>query len=148
MVKDIHDWVKKVEAARPAMILMAMQMQQPNVVVELHAKLKRLCRAIPFVATFTYENGAKTSIFFQLMSDQTDSDVVITHMTTLPESSCRYGFGSKTVQALLAWSKENNLHEIRATQVGDSASQGFWEKNGFVKCLYPDPLCKDYVYKW
>jgi GNAT superfamily N-acetyltransferase len=145
MSNDIDDWIKRVDAVRPAMIDVAMRLRQPGVIVGRNVRLQGLCDSIPFVATFLYDGGVKVTICFQFMDRQTKSDVVITNMTTLPREARSHGFGSRAVQTFLEWAKENNLHEIRATQAGDPDSHRFWLKNGFVQAPDPNP-CRDCVF--
>ena len=147
MSKDTHEWVRKVDQNRVAMVELVRQLARPGVIVGCNHRLRRVCNVVPFFALFLNDLSAETHIFFQLMDWQTNSDVVITNMTTLPKEKCRHGFGSDAVRIFLEWARENDLHEIRATQVGDSDSQRFWEKNGFVRCAEPNP-CGDYVYRW
>lgn len=82
-----------------------------------------------------------------LLHDETGSDVVITNMTTLPvagkEDMTHKGYGSKTIYSIIEWAKSQNLHEIRATQVGDHVKD-FWIKNDFTLVPEPNPT-KDYV---
>lgn len=145
MTKDLHEWIHLVAAARPEMLEMAMRLEQKGVTVTQDVTRIRCVDAISLVAAFIFD-VATTRILFKLMDYQTKSDVVITNMTTLPATACSRGFGTKAIQTLLGWARENNLHEIRATQVGDPDSQRFWEKNGFVLCPEPNP-CGDYVYR-
>ncbi|MCE9643542.1 MAG: GNAT family N-acetyltransferase [Candidatus Andersenbacteria bacterium] len=147
MAKDIHEWVRKVDDSRLAAIELVLRLQGEGVIVGLNRRLGRVSNVIPFTAMFLHGVEAETNIFFQLLDWQTDSDVVITNITTLPDLKRGYGFGSIAVQKLICWARENNLHEIRATQVGDRNSQRFWEKNGFIRCSDPNP-CGDYVYRW
>lgn len=146
MAKDIHGWIARVDAARPAMIELAATLQQPDITVQQNVQLRNLCSAIPFIAMFAFEDDVTVHIFFQFMDHQTDSDVVITNMTTLHENTRSNGFGSKAMQLFLAWAKQHNLHEIRAAQVADPRSQRFWIRNGFTKDTNPNP-CTDFLYQ-
>lgn len=96
-----------------------------------------------YIATIPFESGIVVTIRFCLEDWQTDSDVVITNMTTLPDTKIRKGFGRKGLAHILNWARRHRLTEIRATQVRED-NRGFWEKNGFT--LYPEPNpCKDLV---
>ncbi len=79
------------------------------------------------------ENEVVVNIWFELKDWQTDSDVVITNMTTLPDDKKGGGFGSKALGLILEWAEKNNLKEIRATQISNDRSASFWENNGFKK---------------
>ncbi len=81
------------------------------------------------------------------MDHQTDSDVVIENITTLPDDKKRHGFGSKAIAKILQWATDRGLKEIRATQVAGEINKNFWEKNGFVLQKEPNP-CRDFVYSF
>ncbi|MBI3952811.1 MAG: hypothetical protein HY336_02545 [Candidatus Doudnabacteria bacterium] len=82
-----------------------------------------------YVLTFPFEGG-KTTIRIAL-KDQS-GDLVITNMTTLPDSKKGKGHGSDALGRVLAWANEHGLQSIRATQV-QKESENFWAKNGFEK---------------
>lgn len=84
-----------------------------------------------------------TTVRITLKDHQTDSDVVITNMTTLPEDRRGQGFGSKAITKILQWAADNHLREVRATQVAQY-NESFWSKNGFTKDEEPNP-CNDFV---
>lgn len=90
-----------------------------------------------YVATFDFES-AVTTIRFILNDRQTGADVVITHMTTLPDNEQGKGWGSKAVKTILRWTKANGLTNIQADQVQEE-NESFWNKNGFVKSPEPNP---------
>jgi predicted GNAT family N-acyltransferase len=83
------------------------------------------------IVQFNFEQNTVVTIRL-LFHDQTNSDVVITNMTTLPEEQKGKGFGSRAIKEILRWAQDNKLTEVRATQV-ESANEKFWIKNGFVK---------------
>lgn len=147
MAKDIHEWVRNVEENCSRMVELASRLRQPGVIVGYNYRMRKVCNIVPFSVLFLHDTTAETNIFFHLMDWQTDSDVVITNMTTLPSEKCGEGFGSKALEIFISWARENNLHEIRATQVSSSRSKYFWEKNEFTRCADPNP-CGDYVYRW
>jgi RimJ/RimL family protein N-acetyltransferase len=105
----------------------------------------RQVNSLPYVAMFEFPDRAITRVFFNLKDEQAKSDIVITNLTTLPESARGNGFASQAIQLVLAWAKEQRLNEVRATQVGNEDARGFWTKNGFIRCPDPNP-CGDYVY--
>lgn len=90
-----------------------------------------------YVATFDFESVV-TTIRFILNDRQTGADVVITHMTTLPDNEQGKGWGSKAVKTILRWAKANKLSNIQADQV-QIESESFWTANGFVKSPEPNP---------
>lgn len=97
-----------------------------------------------YIVKFSFKEGATTTLRISL-SDSSGADLVITNMTTLPDSQKHRGFGSNAVQQLLQWAKSNNLKNVRAVQVQDS-SEKFWIRNGFIRDKEPNE-CNDFVYK-
>ena len=95
------------------------------------------------VIKFPFENGVST--LRVLFKDVSGADMVITNITTLPDSSETKGYGSEALQKVLAWAKENNLLNIKAVQV-QKESEGFWEKNGFTKDE-GENVCNDFTYR-
>lgn len=93
--------------------------------------------------TFAFGEGVTTIRI--LLNDYSGADLVITNITTLPESQTGQGYGSKAIQQLLLWAKENDFNDIRAVQVQEP-SEGFWLKNGFAKDKEPNG-CNDFVYQ-
>lgn len=96
-----------------------------------------------YIIQFPFENGVTTIRI--VFADPSGADLVITNMTTLPDEKKGQGFGSKAIQQLLSWAKENNLTRIRAVQV-EEHNESFWGKNGFVKDEEPNPS-NDFIYK-
>lgn len=98
---------------------------------------------------FAFKDGVEVHVRI-LLNDETGSDVVITNMTTSKVDGnndvTRKGYGSKAVSAIIRWGRLQNLHEIRATQVGDHVRE-FWLKNGFTEILGSN-VTKDYVYRF
>jgi hypothetical protein len=83
-----------------------------------------------------------------LFHDESGSDIVITNMTTLESEGTNdvthKGYGSKVISSIIDWAREQNMHEIRATQVSNHVEE-FWIKNGFNKIPEPNPT-NDYLY--
>lgn len=96
-----------------------------------------------YIIQFNFEEGNSKTTLRILFNDRTGSDVVITNMTSLPET--RKGFGSNAIKILLEWARANNLNEVRATQV-QSEIEEFWTKNGFTKDKEPNS-CNDFIYR-
>ncbi|OIO51120.1 hypothetical protein COZ83_02060 [Candidatus Kaiserbacteria bacterium CG_4_8_14_3_um_filter_50_23] len=92
--------------------------------------------------TFSYEDAVVTIRI--ALNDYGGADVIITNMTTLPDSQKDMGFGSKALQSVLSWAA-NNFKDIRAVQVQEP-SENFWIKNGFTKCEDPNPT-NDFIYR-
>jgi GNAT superfamily N-acetyltransferase len=95
------------------------------------------------IVSFNFEQNTVVTIRL-LFHDKTGSGVVITNMTALPEGQKGKGFGSRAVQSILEWARNNNLNEVRATQV-EPENEKFWVKNGFIKDEKPNPS-NDFVY--
>ncbi len=143
MNERLKAWIARIDAARGEMNALAMQLEQYGATVEIVKT--NIVGEIPYRATFvSSKHGAVTTVKILLMDHQTDSEVVITHLTTLPADKCGQGFGSKAIQSIVRWATDNKLNEIRATQVSGTVGI-FWGKNGFVKCPHPNP-CGDYLY--
>lgn len=96
------------------------------------------------IVQFNFEQNTIVTIRL-LFHDKTNSDVVITNMTTLPKEQKGKGFGSRAVQNILQWAQDNKLNEVRATQV-ESENESFWVENGFTKCKEPNPS-NDFIYR-
>jgi GNAT superfamily N-acetyltransferase len=108
---------------------------------------RRNVGAFAYKTQFPFEEeGGVVSIFLSLKDWQTDSDVVITNMTTLPDSRKGKGLGSRALKYILDWAAENNLNEVRATQVGQDQAENFWVKNGFLKVEGNNPT-RDFIYR-
>ncbi len=84
-----------------------------------------------YILRFNSEN-AKITIRVVLNDKQSGADLIITNMTTLPESERGKGLGSVVVGKLLEWATKNGLSNIQAVQV-QSDSERFWISNGFEK---------------
>lgn len=141
-MKDIHDWIIHVEAVRSEMDSLAKRLEEYGAMVVP-------CQTstvgdLPYVARFQFQD-AVTTVYFLLKDHQTESDVVITNMTTLPIEHRSDGYGSKALQLVLKWATANGLTEVRGTQVHNDRSESFLERNGFKKYPKPNP-CNDFVY--
>ena len=94
------------------------------------------------IFTFPFEGG-KTTIRIAVNDEQSGADLIITNMTTLPDSMKRKGYGSKALTELLKWVILNGLQDIQAVQV-QRESEAFWIKNGFRKI---GNITNDFQYK-
>lgn len=97
-----------------------------------------------YVLSFDF-GEAVTTMRIGLRDLESNADLLITAMTTLPENETGKGWGSRAIEILLRWAKANNLTDILAVQVQDAA-EGFWQKNGFEKIPEPNPT-NDFVYR-
>ena len=132
--------IKEIEALEPQKNALVALLQNYGAKT-LPKKEPHILGALPYVAQFLFEGSGMVTIYFCLMDWQTDSDVVITNMTSFPQIS---GYGKRAITNLLQWARDNSLKEVRATQVHES-NEGFWLKNGFEKCPPPNP-CNDFVF--
>lgn len=89
---------------------------------------------------FDFSEGT-TTIEINLQ-DSSGADLVISRMGT--DNKGR-GYGTEAVEKILAWAKENGLHNIRSVQV-QKGSESFWLRNGFEKIAEPNPT-NDFVYR-
>ena len=78
------------------------------------------------------------------LEDYSGADLVITNITTIPETQRGVGLGSRAVEILISWAHENGLNDIRAVQVGPQG-ENFWINNGFTKQEEPNPT-NDFIY--
>ncbi len=78
-----------------------------------------------------------------LTNDYSGSDLVITNLTVVPDTEYGNGFGSKGLQKVLEWAKDQGYKDIRATQVGEHNDE-FWTKNGF-KFIEGENNTRDFI---
>ena len=140
---NIRDWVLNVETKKPEMNILVSLLKNYDATVEFKDSMD--VAALHYNLSFRFEDGAIVTIGIILMDHQTDSDIVIETMTTLPKSQKGKGFGSKAIGKVLQWAKDNGLKSVRATQVSNLDSENFWKKNGFIKDEGPNP-CNDFIY--
>ena len=137
----LYQWVQYVKNRRPQMDVLAQSLIVHGATME---------RIRPFlVGELTYQvqfrySHVVTTITFLFLDRQTTADLVVTHITTLPSEQCRQGFGSRALQALIAWATQHQFNEIRAVQVSGTENEAFWQKHGFGWCPAPNP-CNDFV---
>ena len=79
------------------------------------------------------------------LADLSGADLVITNITTLPETQKGRGYGSNTIKSLLSWADKSELKDIRAVQVAEH-NEHFWTQNGFVKLEGENPT-NDFIYR-
>jgi len=96
-----------------------------------------------YIVKFPFKGGMTTLRIG--LNDYSGTDLVITNMTTLPESQRRRGFGSKALETILLWARINNFKSVRAVQI-QKHNEHFWVKNGFARCEEPNP-CNDFTYQ-
>lgn len=89
-------------------------------------------------------SGAVTTIRI-VLNDYSGADLVITNMTTLPSDQTGKGLGSGAVKKVLTWAQDRGMKDVRAVQV-QKQSEGFWEKNGFIKIEEPNPT-NDFIFR-
>ncbi len=140
--KNIRDWIPQVEAARPVMDELVAKLNNYGATVLPDTAHRRVVGTLPYLVQFRW-GETRTTIRVCMMDSESDSDVTITNMTTLPEKECGKGYGSIAIQQVLCWAFDNGLKEIRAVQV-DEEREGFWQRNGFSKCPEPNP-CNDFI---
>jgi GNAT superfamily N-acetyltransferase len=93
------------------------------------------------------------SVYLSFFDEQSGADVAITNMTNMPirkeqalEEVRGQGEGTKIIQRIILWSKENGYGHIVATQVQESA-KNFWAKNGFAYDERENNSSDDWLYK-
>jgi GNAT superfamily N-acetyltransferase len=115
------------------------------IVSELSQRGALIIPSFDNVGAFVYElefpfNVALVTVSISIAEWQTNSDVVITNMTTFPVADRRKGYGSRIIGIITKWARHNKFNEIRATQVSNSHNQRFWERNGFILLPAPNPI--------
>jgi hypothetical protein len=83
------------------------------------------------VKILTFLRGrARVTIRIAFEDEQSGADLLITHMTTLPDSECNLGNGSVCLKTLIHRAEDFGFKNIQATQV-QKPSEGFWVNNNF-----------------
>ena len=81
----------------------------------------------------TFMRGrARVTIRILFNDEQSGADLVITNMTTLPDTEKNLGNGSAALQEMLRLAQRAGFQNIIATQV-QTPSENFWKQNKFVK---------------
>ncbi len=135
--QEIGDWISAVRADEPRIGELVKKLEAPGIKVELNLA-DRDSSALCYRAEFTNSDGSRTNVFLRLKDFQSGADLVITNMTTLPITRTSQGHGTRAIQTVLKWARENHLTIVLATQISDPSSQRFWEKNGFSRCDEPN----------
>lgn len=141
---DMQKWILKVKDEQPRIAALVIGLMIYGAKVKLEEESNDIA-SLHFSVKFSFVDNVVVTIGIILMDHQTESDLVIETMTTLPEESCREGFGSQAISKLLLWARNNQFKEVRATQVSSPENEAFWKKNGFTKAPPPNP-CNDFVW--
>lgn len=96
--------------------------------------------AFDYIVTFIPARDVRVTVCLSIADWQTESDVVITNMTTLPVEECGKGYGSRVIEIIIRWATVNHFNEIEAVQVSNPNAERFWERNGFEKLPEPNPI--------
>jgi GNAT superfamily N-acetyltransferase len=131
------------EAEREAMDQMVAQLERHGAKIVPNRKD---VSGFVYYVQFPFENDTRTMMEVIIKDRATGADVVIGGMTTLPDGEKSKGLGSRALQYILNWAAENNLNEVRATQVGQDQAENFWVKNGFLKVEGNNPT-RDFIYR-
>ena len=142
---DIFQWVKEVQSKKLKMNDLVASLEKYGARVESDEDSHDMA-ALHYRIVFSLSEDTVVTIGIILMDYQTDSDVVIETMTTLPEHRRRIGIGSKAIAKVLQWAADHNLKDLRATQVAGEENENFWRKNGFTPQEEPNP-CNDFIYR-
>ncbi len=143
---DIHRQIKKVREKKPDMDALVKSLEKYGAAVEFDED-SRDAAALHYRAIFLFPEDVIVTVGIILMDYQTDSDVVIETMTTLPGRKTRKGFGSRAISSILQWAAGVSIKDVRATQVMGEANENFWRKNGFIQQDIPNP-CNDFIYSF
>lgn len=128
---DINQQASKVAEAKPRINALVLLLENYGATWEIDPDSRDVA-ALHYKIRFSFD-GAVVTIGIIMLDWQSNSDVVIETMTTLPDNEKRKGFGTQAVGKLLQWAKDNNLIRVCATQVCGIENEIFWEKNGFIK---------------
>jgi|GEM_PF-4519772 hypothetical protein len=144
---DILRWVKEVKAKKPEMDALVASLRKYGASVEPDKDSNDIA-SLHYRVVFSFlEQEAIVTIGIILLDHQTNSDVVIETMTTLPNNKIRKGFGSKAIANILQWAADNGFKDVCATQVAGEDNENFWRKNGFLRQENPKP-CNDFVFRF
>ncbi len=142
---DINEWVLKVAEKKLWIDGMVSDLRNFGARVEYELGKERVVSALHYKIKFFFDDHrAIVTIGIILMDYQTDSDLVIATMTTLPAHRRRDGFDTDAIGRIKEWALSNNLRNVRATQVSGFENEKFWMKNGFRKLEGENP-CNDFV---
>jgi hypothetical protein len=72
-------------------------------------------------------------------------NVVITNITTLPDTEKGKGYAPEAIKLIIDWAKKNGFENIIATQVQEH-NENFWKKNGFQLAPNGEQM-GDFIYK-
>lgn len=111
-------------------------MDETDIIVKLVSLLEVVC----FDKDCFGKDAYTVKFYFQeavvtiriIFNDYSGADLVISNMTTLPDTAKRKGYGKQAIAHLLLWAKRNNLLNIRAVQI-TKENEGFWQSTGFSK---------------
>jgi RimJ/RimL family protein N-acetyltransferase len=143
--KEFDAWCALIEKSLPTLDAQAQRLKEYG--AEVGRDSTRATGEVAYIAAFTSTDGlARTTIRFLRMDHQApQSDIVITNMTTLPDSECRKGYGSNALETLIEWARSCSFREMLGAQIrkGNTASERLLKKHGFEQCPPPNP-CNDY----
>lgn len=143
-VFNTSQWVAEVSEKKKEMDNLAFSLGDYGAEVEADENSNDAV-SLRYVVKFLFLGNVVVTIGIILMDHQTDSDVVIETMTTLPVDKTCLGYGSKAIHNFLQWALQMGLNEVRVTQVSGIENENFWKNSGF-SCQQGDNLCKDFVY--
>jgi hypothetical protein len=110
--------------------------------------LENICSVRPdsfearaFILTFSF-GDATTTIRIVFDDEQSKADMVITNMTTLPDTKKNKGYGSNALKQLLLTVLSKGVNTVQAVQV-QVTSERFWIRNNFQKL---GNVTNDFVY--
>lgn len=140
----IFQWGKEIKDKKTDMDTLIAFLEKYDASVEFEEDSNDVA-ALHYRIKFLFPENTVVNIGIILMDYQTDSDVVIETMTTLPQCRRHMGFGTKAIVKVLQWATDNDLKDVCATQVAGENNENFWKKNGFIQKENPNP-CNDFIY--
>lgn len=143
--QEFDAWCALIEKSLPTLDAQAQHLKEHG--AEVGRDSARATGEVAYIAAFTSTDGlARTTIRFLRMDHQApQSDIVITNMTTLPDSERRKGHGNRASEKFFEWARACSFKEILGTQIrkGNTAVERLLTKHGFEQCPPPNP-CNDY----
>ncbi len=93
-----------------------------------------------YILEFNY--GKAITTIRIILNGPPGGELLITHMTTEPETSRRAQYGGRSLEVLIEWAKRNTITFIEAVQVQPPA-ENFWKKHSFIS---RDNETNDYIH--
>lgn len=118
---------------------------QVTLLKNISPQLQKVERDLAYKAYRLSFNFGTATTTIKINIEENDTALVITNMTTLPDTEKSKGYGSQAVGTVIQWAKEQEFQKIVAAQVDNEDSERFWSNNGFKKVS--NSKTGDFVYE-